>query len=266
MQVAAPVHPSVTLGQQVLRALSVKSIVPLAADHVWVKSCQGIADAGLLASTDRASLTLPGPGLHQGSPDMVMPAVPICAQPPDLAAGTAGETVRGKSTVALGMPLSCKRWVALCQHGLPCNHSIMAEWTSWGWGETSACSRPQQGLSRCLGFHRASLAHSGQPDGRLTLVRPLISALQVQGGLCSLQVHHTTLPEPTVTSAGLSRPMASGSQLAATSGRSAARELQAQGRWPVHTGQPRDLALLSIVACHTWSWPQEHALHSHQAL
>ena len=126
VQITPPVHLSVALGQQVLWALSVELIVPLAANQFWVQSCQGAADAGIPASTYRTSLAKLDPGRHFGLPSMIMAAVFISAHPPDFAVRTAGDLVRGQSTIALGMPLSCKPWVALCQHGMPCTATRMS--------------------------------------------------------------------------------------------------------------------------------------------
>ena len=87
MQGAAPEHPLVALGQQLLRLVFVALKVPLLLHHVRVQGCQGVAVAGLPASTDGITPLLVDPGLHWGFPDVLVAAPTVLAQPPHFAIG-----------------------------------------------------------------------------------------------------------------------------------------------------------------------------------
>ena len=87
VQSAAPVHLLVALGQQLLWLDSIALKVPLLLHCQGVQGCQGVAVAGLLASTDRTALLGQGSDCHSGFPGVLVAALTVLAQPPHFAIG-----------------------------------------------------------------------------------------------------------------------------------------------------------------------------------
>ena len=85
MQGAAPVHLPVAPGQQPLRLDFVALKVPLLLHHVRMRGCQGVAVAGLPASTDGTAPLVVDPAVHSGLPGVLVAAPTVLAQPPHFA-------------------------------------------------------------------------------------------------------------------------------------------------------------------------------------
>ena len=98
----------------------------------------------------------------------------------------------------------------------------------------------------------------------LPFVREEMAAVHWKGWLCSWQTHCTRLLDSSRTSEGVRPSLPAGSHCSARSGLLTASELQAQGTFLEHTGQPEAMlpALFCTLACQTCGCPQGHALHS----
>ena len=115
-----PVHLPVAPGQQLIWLHFVALKVPLLLDCLGVQGCQGIAVAGLVASTDGAALLVQGSVPYPGLPGMLVAALTVLAQPPRFALGAARDVFWKAITILGGVPLRCQVWMGLSQGGLPC--------------------------------------------------------------------------------------------------------------------------------------------------
>ena len=93
VEVAAPVHWFVALGQQLLWLDSISVKVPLVLNDVCLDSFEAVANARLAAGADGTAAASP-PVLDSSLPSMVVPTGSFHAQPPGSEARTAGDVRR----------------------------------------------------------------------------------------------------------------------------------------------------------------------------